>query len=576
MYHQVLRWSWIPTLWMALADTTPVEDGDDSVASSSSIPMPIIKATTTTWGLPHRGAITMVAMVAAAPSGQGGAATVGVDGRLCVWKIPKNDSLPVPSARIIDAGAIVNLERADVGATSEGKQGGDNASSFQVEPVTVSLHTVAWSRSGNYIAVGGEQGNAGSGIVRVWNTSASSASTVDVAAAGEVQSPPTKRSTSLLSRSSSPSSKQASAPPSRLSMGARVAVLMGRKATNTATEDIESGGGTERSGGDGDDTLAAVPNSLIGGGGIDSSEDWWSVPPAVLDGGHTVGQKSGTVYCVAFGPTGTMLASGGAALGPVASKRGASGQVIIWQVVAGGGGEWKQLMVLGHGGDKKSSNDVLPSAVHALAFGPTGRRIATAGGVEGATSVGDNVVRVWDLVQKKVALTIPLEAEAGGAVGLDFAPSGRGLAVAFANGDIRVYSVEGDTHAKDNTVGADASLVEYLRGGSAPPRVQGSVLLRFSRAHPGGATGVAFGSNGEYLFSIGLDGCVRAWSIANANPAAIFPMAATAGAGGGMGPIAVAPDGYGVIAGDASGAAYIMQLQGAREDHGISTVKGAR
>jgi len=83
MYHQVLRWSWIPTLWMALADTTPVEDGDDSVASSSSIPMPIIKATTTTWGLPHRGAITMVAMVAAAPSGQGGAATVGVDGRLC-------------------------------------------------------------------------------------------------------------------------------------------------------------------------------------------------------------------------------------------------------------------------------------------------------------------------------------------------------------------------------------------------------------------------------------------------------------------------------------------------------------
>mmetsp|Transcript_15136 Transcript_15136/g.36628 ORF Transcript_15136/g.36628 Transcript_15136/m.36628 type:complete len:366 (-) Transcript_15136:1091-2188(-) len=345
-------------------------------------------------------------------------------------------------------------------------------------------------------------------------------------------------------------------------MAARVAAVMGRKA-NTAAEDIKSSV-IDRSG-DGNGALA-VPKSLIGG--RMDSEDWWSVPPAVLDG-HTVGHD-GTVYCVAFGPTGTMLASGGAALGPTASKRGISGQVIIWQVVAGGG-EWKQLMVLGRG--DKNGNNMLPSAVRALAFGPTGRRVATAGGVEGATSMGDNVVRVWDFVQKEVALIISYEVEVGGAVGLDFAPSG-GLAVTFANGDIRVYSVAGDTHADDNRIGAGVenggvchgSMVEYLRGGSASPRLQGSVLLSFSRAHQGGVTGVEFGSNGEYLFSIGLDGCIRAWSIANANPAAFFLVAAAAGAGGGMGPIAVAPDGYGVIAGDASGAAYIMHLEGARED----------
>ena len=52
-----------------------------------------------------------------------------------------------------------------------------------------------------------------------------------------------------------------------------------------------------------------------------------------------------------------------------------------------------------------------------------------------------------------------------------------------------------------------------------------------------------------------LDGCMRTWSIANAKPEVIFPVATTAGAGG-------VADGYGVVAGDESGAAYIMQLEG--------------
>jgi WD40 repeat protein len=535
---RAIFFGWLPTEWGALEDTTSTQDEGDRMSSS---------ATSVTTDSSHRGPITMVA---AAPSLSGSAATVGVDGRLCIWQIPERIGLPAPSSRTIDVGAILNLECM----TRTTFDGNNEINEFPTEPITVMLHSVSWSATGDYVAVCGEHGKEGDGLLRLWRTSASASGSATAASAANNRP---KRSTSFFSRSST--TKQSTS--TQLKMASRVAVLMGRK-KNTAAEDEQARVIDTSDAGAGN---GSQQESLLGN--KTESADWWAVPPTVLEG-QVTGQN-GTFYCVAFDPAGTMLASGGAASGPTASKRGASGQVILWQVVAGGDG-WKQMVVLGHG--DKNGNNVLPSAVRALAFGPTGRRIATSSGREGAASVGDNVVRVWDVVQKRVALTIPLEAEAGGAVGLDFAPSGRGLAVACANGDVRVYAT--DMHDRDSKSGTDvadssgdnATLVKFLSGSSAPPRSQGSVLLRFTGAHVGGATGVKFGPNGAYLFSIGLDGCVRAWSIASAAPAAAFPMRAAAGVGGGMGPISIAPDGYGVVAGDASGAPYMLQLQVARAD----------
>lgn len=52
---------------------------------------------------------------------------------------------------------------------------------------------------------------------------------------------------------------------------------------------------------------------------------------------------------------------------------------------------------------------------------------------------------------------------------------------------------------------------------------------------------------------------MRAWSAA-------FTMRASAYVGRVMGPISIAPDGYGVVAGDASGAPHLLQFEVAHED----------
>ena len=476
----------------------------------------------------HRGEIVMVA---SAPNWLGGAATIGADGQLCIWQLPKHVGISAPAPRIIDVAAATNPESP-------------------TDSVRTTLHSVAWSGNGKYIAVCGEQGNMGNGLLRLWCTSASTTTTFDSgSSAADTRSKPT---TSFFSRSSITKTTN---------LSSRVAQFIGRKVGSTARGD--AGRSTETSSGSLDDGLQDTSSNNI------ESGDWWAVPPSVLEG-KTVGEH-GPFYCVSFDPTGTILASGGVTSASTASKRAVSGQVILWKV-GSEDKEWKQVMVLGHG--------LLPSAVRALAFGPTGRRIATSGGHEGAISFGDNMVRVWDVVQKKVALRISLEAEAGGAVGLDFAPSGRGLAIGCANGDVRIYATDmldvNEKNGGDSVHGDDAALVRYLSGGSAPPRSQGSLLLQFTRAHVGGTTGVKFGLHGTHIFSIGVDGCVRAWSIATASPVAVFPMRSPLGVAGtlSMGPISILHGRLGVVAGDGSGIPYMLQLDTARQSALDETLTG--
>lgn len=467
-------------------------------------------------------------MVAAAPNFLGAAATVGVDGQLCIWEVPKHNGLPASSPRTVDVGTLLSSENMNSDISNI-------INEPLPEPMTVMLHSVSWSTNGEYVIVCGERGTEGEGLLLLWSTSAATSSST--AANNEVN-----KSNSYVNRSSI--KKQSIS--TRLKMSTRVALLLGRKKSATSEEDehasnLDVANATNTDSDDGLKQGASLDNKR-------QLMDWWTSPPVALD--RQIAGPNAAFYCVAFSSTSTMLASGGAAPSLTALKRGAYGQVILWQTSPEGNG-WKQLLVLGHG--DKDGKHLLPSAVRAIAFAPSGRRIATSSGREGAASVGDNVVRVWDIAQKKVSLTIPLEAETGGAVGLDFSPSGRGLAIACANGDVCVVSV----HSGGND--------DNQSNGTARPQSQGSVLMRFKGVHAGGATGVKFGPNGAYLFSIGIDGRVLAWSVASAAPAAAFPMMAGTDFGAGMGPIAVTPDGYGVIAGDACGAPYMLQLEVARE-----------
>jgi WD40 repeat protein len=183
----------------------------------------------------------------------------------------------------------------------------------------------------------------------------------------------------------------------------------------------------------------------------------WIGSPETGHAELTIPAHVGIIWCVAFNPEGTRLASAGD-----------DGRVLIWDTETG-------ALI-------KPLKDET-QAVTSVAFSPDGKYLAEATGTrkEQFPETRPGVVRIWDTSTWREIQT--LKKHTGSVNSVAFSPDGRRLASASSDRTVKIW----DTETGDE--------VNTLRG------------------HAGFVVGVAFHPDGKQLVSASEDSTLRIWDI---------------------------------------------------------------
>jgi WD40 repeat protein/transcriptional regulator with XRE-family HTH domain len=244
--------------------------------------------------------------------------------------------------------------------------------------------------------------------------------------------------------------------------------------------------------------------TLLASGGADGTVRLWNPATGRPVGAPLHASAQANAYGVAFSPSGTLLATGGGdgtvrlwnpATGrPVGAPLHASAQAGVIGVAFSPSG----TLLASAGGDgtvrlwNPATGRPVGAPLHAsarygvygVAFSPSGKLLATGG--------GDNTVRLWNTATRRLVATLQIgTGPFGSAPGVAFSPDGKLLATGGGDGTVRLWNP------------ATRRPVRTLQTGSGPV---------------GGVYGVKFSPSGKLLASADGDGTVRLWDPATGHP----------------------------------------------------------
>jgi RNA polymerase sigma factor (sigma-70 family) len=185
-----------------------------------------------------------------------------------------------------------------------------------------------------------------------------------------------------------------------------------------------------------------------------------------------------------------------------------------WDVTTG-----RQVGSFGAQGDRDKPYSVT-RWMHALAFAPDGKTLATGDHTDG-WQLGS--IRIWDVAS--ASQTRVLQGHTEGVLCLAYSPDGKTLASASVDGTVRVWDPEKGAE-RHNLSGHEGAVrwVAFSPDGKtlASTGVDGAVRLwdpdkgtavHSWKAHVGGADAVAFSPDGKRLASSGADMTTRLWDL---------------------------------------------------------------
>jgi len=211
------------------------------------------------------------------------------------------------------------------------------------------------------------------------------------------------------------------------------------------------------------------------------------------------------------------------------------------QLVAAAEGEVLHELALG---------EAVPAAV---AIGPDNAQLAAV--------ASDANLRLWPLGADGPGEVVSIVTPAA-STHLDYDAAGAKLAVAGADGHIRVFDPAAGRLLEDITAPAAPGSLAFLPAGDSVVTsaaenalLQPLSLLQLFAGHEGAVTGVAFVGEENALISGGADKTVRQWNLEDGTPGRTF-----AGAGDAVADLAVAADGSLLVAGSVDQNVYAWDL----------------